>query len=305
MNEPCLLDLSKAALVNRYLAAYPPVISEHTFTNLFAWRETKPIHLYETANTLIFLAKTGICRNDELMIMGPPAGKLNLAEVFRELGDRVIGGIRLTGTAVEGVANGSYLINPDPDNSDYVYLVRDLAELKGRAYAKKRSQARQCRKHYDCIFEPITTDNLDECENLLARWCHSRDCAGDPGLHGESRAIRTTLDHFTDFNLLGGAVRVDGTIEAFSIGERLNRDTAVCHFEKAMPEINGLNQLVNQWFAKYCLTGFKYINREQDLGIPGLRQAKESYHPDHLVEKFEVLRDSVAERANIKPIRNI
>ena len=79
-------------------------------------------------------------------------------------------------------------------------------------------------------------------------------------------------------------------IQAFALGERLNKSTAVWHFEKALPEINGLSQLVNQWFAKECLAEFEFVNREQDLGIPGLRQAKESYYPDHLVEKMTVFR---------------
>lgn len=302
MNEPAALDLSHRNLVNRYLTDYPPEISEHTFTNLFAWRRTKPVWLYETAGTLIFLTRTEICRRDELLILGPPPGRLTLTESFRKPGNKVIGAVRITGAASGGLDSGSYSIKPDRANSDYVYLVRDLAELEGRNYAKKRSHIKHCLNAYDCVFERISARNLDECRDLLVRWCRSRRCAEDPGLDGESEAIRTTLDHFSEFNLLGGAIRVDGRIEAFSIGEGLNKTTAVCHFEKAMPGINGLNQLINQWFAKHCLGGFRYINREQDLGIPGLRRAKESYHPDHLVEKFEVLRKSVAARRGLRPI---
>ena len=302
MSEPVILDIYKVALVNKYLADYPPLISEHTFTNLFAWSETKPIWLYEKNGSLVFLTRTGICRNDELMVLGPVAGKLPLVEVFRALSDRVVGGIRLTESAVEKLDQGDFLTKKDRDNFDYVYQVKELAELKGRNYAKKRSHVKHCMENHDCRFELISERNLDDCRDLLDRWCGSRRCEEDPGLHGESGAIRTTLDHFNDFKLLGGAIRVDGRIEAFAIGERLNQDTAVCHFEKAMPEINGLNQLINQWFAKNCLNGFKYVNREQDLGIPGLRQAKESYHPDHLVEKFEVIRKSVAGRKVPEPI---
>ncbi|MHB1014773.1 MAG: phosphatidylglycerol lysyltransferase domain-containing protein, partial [Desulfurivibrionaceae bacterium] len=76
-----------------------------------------------------------------------------------------------------------------------------------------------------------------------------------------------------------------------TVGEELNPSTAVCHFEKAMPQFHGLAQLINQWFAKNNLADFAYINREQDLGIPGLRKAKESYFPERLVEKVRIVLD--------------
>ena len=81
---------------------------------------------------------------------------------------------------------------------------------------------------------------------------------------------------------------VDGKIQAFAIGERLNPTTAVVHFEKANPELRGMYQLINHWFARNELSEYPYVNREQDLGIEGLRKAKESYHPYHMVRKFSV-----------------
>ena len=291
MNDLTALDLSQAPLTNKYLTNFPPQISEQTFTNLFAWSGTRPIWLFEVKGTLIFLIRTDICRGDELLIFGPPVGKLSLAEVFVELGNRVIGGVRLTDKDLAGLETGSsFSITTDRGNSDYVYRVSDLAELAGRNYAKKRSHVKHCLNDHDCVFEQISESNINECRDLLQRWCQSRQCDLDPGLCGEAKALQTTLEHFSNFNLLGGAIRVDGLLQAFCIGERLNRTTAVCHFEKALPGINGLSQLINQWFAKECLEEFEFFNREQDLGLPGLRQAKESYHPDHMVEKFKVFR---------------
>jgi hypothetical protein len=290
MSKLTVLDLSQADLINQYLADFPPQISEHTFTNLFAWSGTRPVWFLEVKGTLLFLIKTDICRDDELLIFGPPVGKFSLAEMFNELGDRVIGGVRLTDKDTAGLKTESFSITTDLDNSDYVYLVRDLADLAGRNYAKKRSHVKHCLNNHDCVSERISEHNIDECRDLLQRWCQSKQCDLDPSLCGEAKALQTTLDHFGDFNLLGGAIRVDGLIQALCIGERLNRTTAVCHFEKALPGINGLSQLINQWFAKECLTEFEFFNREQDLGIPGLRQAKESYHPDYMVEKFKVFR---------------
>jgi hypothetical protein len=285
------LDISSAAMVNEYLSTFPPEISELTFTNLFAWRQGRPVWLMELDETLLFLIRTDICRNEQMLVFGPPVGIQTLAEIFtnQELMG-LIGAIRVTSADLTGLPS-SFSVSEDRNNSDYVYRVADLSNLSGRRYAKKRSHIKQCLKAHDCVFEMITDQNIEECRDLLNQWCHNRQCDLDSGLCGESRAITTTLDLFDEFELLGGAVRVDGHIQAFSIGERLNDSTAVWHFEKAMPAINGLGQLINHWFTKECLQRFEFVNREQDLGIPGLRQAKESYHPDHRVDKFTVFKE--------------
>ena len=284
------LNISSADMVNEYLSAFPPVISELTFTNLFAWRQGRPVWLMDRNDTLLFLIKTDICADDQMVIFGPPVGPKTLAEILTEPELKwLIGAIRVTDDDIANLPAG-FDLSEDRNNSDYVYRVANLASLNGRKYAKKRSHIKQCLKSHDCVFEMITEQNIDECRELLSRWCNNRQCDLDPGLCGESRAISTTFDLFDEFGLLGGAIRVDGLIQAFSIGERLNDSTAVWHFEKAMPDINGLGQLINQWFALECLQGVEFVNREQDLGIPGLRQAKESYYPDHLVDKFSVFR---------------
>jgi hypothetical protein len=142
---------------------------------------------------------------------------------------------------------------------------------------------------YDCQYELITEKTVPECLAMQDRWCAARDCKTEPGLCGEYRAIEETLRHYKELPLTGCAIRIAGNIEAFTVGEALNPSTAVCHFEKAMPQFHGLAQLINQRFAKENLAEFTYVNREQDLGIPGLRKAKESYFPDHLVEKVRIV----------------
>jgi len=167
-----------------------------------------------------------------------------------------------------------------------VYRVGDLAELSGRRYHKKRNLVRRCLDAYDCQYESITGQNVAECMEMQDRWCEARRCGREPGLCAEYVAIREAFTHDEELQLIGGGVRVEGRIEAYAIGEQLGSGTAVCHFEKAMPGFGGLGQVINQWFAKYSLSEFEFVNREQDLGIPGLRQAKQSYYPHHMVEKF-------------------
>ncbi len=107
---------------------------------------------------------------------------------------------------------------------------------------------------------------------------------------GQKTAISEALAHFRELGLLGGAIEVDGRFAALSIGEPLTRDTAVIHIEIVSPCCEGLAQIMNREFVRHALKDFAFINREQDLGLPGLRRAKLSYHPHHLVEKFRLER---------------
>ncbi len=105
---------------------------------------------------------------------------------------------------------------------------------------------------------------------------------------GEWTAIGVALKDFQALNLTGGVIIVHDRVEAFTCAELLNATTAVVHLEKANPEFRGLYPAINQQFCQQAWAGVDFINREQDLGEPGLRTAKLSYHPHHLVEKFRI-----------------
>jgi len=278
------LTLADRRLVAEYLHSYPPEISEHTFTNLFIWQPYRPILFAEIGRSLVFLVKAAQ-EKGKFILFGPPAGAISIPEVFSVFGEEITGAVRIPDTAAENIPASDFGVNPDRDNADYVYRVVDLAELAGRRYAKKRNHIKQCLSTHACEYVPITAELIAECETMQENWCNTRDCGRNPGLCNEANAIAETFAHFNEFELLGGAVRVDGTIQAFAIAEELHPGTAVWHFEKAMADIPGLGQLINQWFSKYTLAGFDFANREQDLGIPGMRQAKESYYPHHMVLK--------------------
>jgi len=294
------LTLNDRNLVTQYFHRYPPEISEHTFTNLFIWQPSRPIFFTEIDNNLVFLVKSAGDEKDYLLY-GPPVGTITIPDAIKAFvssGIYAIGAVRIPDRNTVNLPSEKYVANPDRDNGDYVYLVSDLAELAGRRFSKKRNKIKQCLNSYFCEYVPITPDLIAECEAMQENWCNSRECGRNPGLCNEANAIAETFAHFEEFGLLGGAVRVDGTIKAYAIGEELHPGTAVWHFEKAMAEIPGLGQLINQWFSKYGLLDFDYVNREQDLGIPGLRQAKESYFPHHMVNK-----NSISPAAG-KPVTN-
>ena len=278
------LTLADRSLISGYLRTYPPEISEHTFTNLFIWQPSRPILFAEIEDSLVFLVNAAR-EKGKYILFGPPVGKIQIPEVFSALEQDIIGAVRIPDSAAQNLPSPGFVINPDRDNADYVYRVIDLSELAGRHYAKKRNHIKQCLGIHTCEYIPITSRLIAECETMQENWCITRDCGRNPGLCNEANAIAETFAHFNELGLLGGAVRVDGTIQAFAIAEELSPGTAVWHFEKAMADIPGLGQLINQWFSKYGLADFEYVNREQDLGIPGMRQAKESYYPHHMIPK--------------------
>jgi hypothetical protein len=279
------LTLDDRLFVTEYLRRFPPVVSELTFTNLFAWRHSRPVWIDEFKESLLFFTET----KTGLAIQGNPVGPASLAEIFREYPSRVAGADRFPKDKLPDVRPDGATVVEDRDNADYVYRREDLATLAGRHFTKKRNHINQCLAAYDCQYEMITEKTVPECLAMQNRWCAARDCKTEPGLCGEYRAIEETLLHYKELPLTGCAIRIAGNIEAFTVGEALNPSTAVCHFEKAMPQFHGLAQLINQWFAKENLGDFAFVNREQDLGIPGLRKAKESYFPDHLVEKVRIV----------------
>lgn len=292
------LSLDDRHLVSSALRSQPPMISELTFSNLFGWRQGRPVYVTEIMDSLVFLID-GADKNDARKILfGPPVGAAQPSAVLDALSNSLAGAVRMPENVTTACREIGLTVKEDRDNADYVYLKKDLAELTGRKFAKKRNQIKLCLQMHACEYEPVIADNLEECKAMQEHWCGLRNCIETPGLCSEYAAIMETLGHYEKFGLIGGAIRINGKIEAYSMGEQLTPDTAVVHFEKAMPEYQGLGQLINNWFARYGLEKFTFINREQDLGIPGLRQAKESYYPHHLVMKYTA---SLPDAAHLLP----
>ena len=283
------LTLADKPLVDATLKRQPPEISELTFTNLFCWQEKRQVSLAEHEGGLVFLAKEG-----ERSFFLPPVCMCDVKSAARAMFEHAeAAGFepaieRVPEATAEELAQAGFKVEEDRANWDYVYQVSDLALLEGRHYDGKRNFVRQALASYQCEYRRITAENVSACLTLETSWCNLRHCELDPGLEAEQRTIAECFGNWALLSLTGGAVVVDGKIQAFAIGERLNPTTAVVHFEKANPELRGMYQLINHWFARNELSEYPYVNREQDLGIEGLRKAKESYHPHHMVRKFTV-----------------
>ena len=187
-----------------------------------------------------------------------------------------------------------YRFMSDRGHSDYIYLLENLSFLKGKKYHKKKNHLNSFIKNNEFTYEAISSENIVECIDMKNRWLAAREVMS-PSLGVESAAIEYALNNFEKFGFVGGLIRVGGVVKAFTLGERLLEDTFVTHFEKAEDDIRGLYTIINQQFAEKMLLGnYTYVNREEDMGIEGLRQAKMTYNPEMIYDKYVALRKTVS-----------
>lgn len=191
---------------------------------------------------------------------------------------------------------GIFEIDGIRDRYDYVYETERLATLKGKKLSAKRNHINRFIEKYEWSYERITYTNKELCWEMEQNWfdLHMQESGVEKReLEAEKQAIRTALDYFEELNFTGGILKADGKVVAFTIGEQLNEDTMVVHFEKAYPDMQGAFQMINREFAANNCKGMKYINREEDTGDPGLRKAKLSYYPDLFAKKYYAIESDI------------
>lgn len=182
-----------------------------------------------------------------------------------------------------------FSITPNRDRSDYVYNIKELIELSGRKYHKKKNHLNQFLQTYpDFEYQSIDSSNKHRVLDVWKKWFFAQGEVSD-GLKSENIGIIDALNHYESLGLKGGFVSVEDNIIAFSFGEVINSEMAVIHIEKADFNYHGAYQIINQQLLLNEFSSYLYANREEDLGIEGLRRAKMSYNPVFLVEKFEAI----------------
>ncbi|GAB6097475.1 hypothetical protein JCM14469_37290 [Desulfatiferula olefinivorans] len=187
-----------------------------------------------------------------------------------------------------------FTVNEDPDLSDYIYTARDLADLKGNRYAKKRNLIHQFLKsHVDekrVTLHAMTEGDIPGCLAFLDHWSRDRDIdpTADTWAAMEWKASENAVRTIGRLGYTGLVLKIDGEIRAFGIGSRLTAQLGGFHFEKADPQIKGLYQYFDQQCARRLFDGLPLINKECDMGETGLRQSKRSYHPVEMVTAWEM-----------------
>ena len=179
-------------------------------------------------------------------------------------------------------------VSEQTDFADYLYLASDLIQLGGKRYSGQRNQISQFKRGVEAwSFAPLTAGNLEAVEEFFTRTYLSLAGAGDTERE-ENRRVLEVLQNLDRYGMVGGVLAADGAVVGFSLGEIVN-DTLFTHIEKADRSCKGAYQmLVNQFAAAYGGGDVTYINREEDMGDPGLRRAKQAYHPVELLKKYVV-----------------
>lgn len=283
------LDIDSMAVFDKYLKnKYEN--SETSFPNLYIWND-----FYNTmyAEEEGFLVVLNTSQNGKIHCYMPygegdmPVLLARLKEYVNSKGQP----LRITNACPEvaGLIKALYpeaLVRENVDFNDYVYLTESLINLSGKALHAKKNHLNKFKSSYEYTYRTLTKDDFEECISLASCLILKSRMEDSFSYHAEIGSIEKAFGHFDELGLCGGVIVIDGKIRAFTVGEALTEECALIHIEKADTSYNGIYAAINNEFVKNRWADFKYINREEDMGICGLRKAKLSYKPHHMVRKY-------------------
>ncbi len=292
------ITLADKATIESYTLRSEVRNCDLSFANMFCWQRSYDSSWAEVDGFLVIRFR--IDGGDKLGYMQPIGrdGSLGFARIIPELardahfcGDRlrVIGVTREGGESLQSEYSSAFALYSDPNFEDYIYERESLRTLTGKRLQPKRNHINQFERRYpDYEYRPLTSEYFAEALALDCRW---RKSHGDPcsDTIPERNAMLRAFDHFEELGLRGGALFVEGRMIAFTYGSQINHDTFCTHVEKGEAEYMGCYAVINKLFAESLPEGFRYINREEDLGIEGLRRAKASYYPSIMQEKYTAI----------------
>jgi hypothetical protein len=233
--------------------------------------------------------------DEERMAYMQPVGKGNIKDILEVLiADAAMGGERFLMLGVcaevkaelETVLPDRLVYSGNRDYFDYIYRRQDLATLTGKRYQPKRNFINRFKKEYAYRYAPLTPDTLGDCLLLETEWQkENTERKGEEAVE-EYQAVTFALNHFEELGLTGGVLYVNDKVAAFTYGMPINGDVFGVHAEKADLSVVGAYPMINCEFANRIPEQYTYINREEDLGIAGLRKAKLSYYPEIILDKY-------------------
>lgn len=283
-------ELSDRELLNSYIRRQHTSSCDYTFANIYLWSRHYKVDYAIVNDMAVFRNQAaGYSFAFPLGEEGQLKGTVEaLMEYCRELGSpfqlHIVTEEQFA--LLEKYFPGMFEIQYDRDAADYVYEAQKLASLSGKKYHGKKNHVNKFQRTYgDWSYEHITDENVEECFQMALEWRRMNGCEEDVEKNAEMCVTLNSLRLMKELKLRGGLLRAGGRVVAFSIGEPLNEDTLVVHIEKAFADVPGAYPMINQQFVLHEAEGFTYVNREEDTGAEGLRQAKLSYHPAFMVEK--------------------
>jgi hypothetical protein len=289
------ITLEDRGIIDYYLKKKEYRSCELVFANLFLWSRFFPTEYAIIEETLVFQS---IREGGDVSITFPAGDRVSVRKAM----DRMIKHFEANNLPVFmhlvqapefELLNQWYPqrfeIEYSRDLADYVYETEKLTTLAGKKLHGKRNHINRFRELYpNWSYERLSRDNVEECFQMGLQWRTEHECEYDPERRAEMCVSLNALRLFEELSLIGGVLKVNGEVVAFTIGEPLNSEMFVVHIEKAFPNVQGAYPMINQQFVTNELQAYRYINREEDTGAEGLRKAKLSYRPVFLLEKGKV-----------------
>lgn len=281
-------------IYKKYISENTLFSCENPFVNLLVWQRAYENMISIKNETLFLKSGTG-----EDMMFRLPIGKdreKGLQEIFDYCSPNKpnfwICEDEIKNSLPE-IIKKTYNFYESRDDFDYIYLSCELATLKGKKYHSKRNHISAFSKKYDWHYEKVSKENINDVLVCAEKWYGERE--EDKNLQFEKDGLKLILSNFEKFELIGGAIYIENKVVAFTVGTQLNKNVFVTHIEKALSDYSEAYTLINFEFAKNELSQYKYINREDDMGIEGVRKAKLSYKPEILLKKYYCIPKSETE----------
>lgn len=270
------------------------------FANIYCWQDTYRSEIAECDGFLLVRFRYGGGETGYMQ----PVGSGSVRNIVSALADDAAArgsALRIVGMTPEWKAEiekefpDLFAFSSPRSLCDYIYLSSDLATLQGRRYQPKRNHVNRFTSQYAYRYEPLSETNMPDCMELNRKWQVLRN-DGSSSEQAEQAAMQRAFAHFDELGLRGGVLYADDRIAAFTYGSAIDGETFCTHVEKVDTEIDGAGAMINRLFAQSLADEYRYINREEDLGLEGLRFSKLSYHPTILLEKISARMLTTRER---------
>ena len=291
------ITLSDKEWVDARLAEDDRNACEYTFANNFIWRNAYQVEVAEVCGCLVirFQEDGAYCYSYPVGVGDKKAAIEQLLLECKNAGRKLHMSPLSDADRRQMLAwfPGQFLITAERADFDYIYSREKLATLAGKKLHGKRNHIARFKDGDDWSYEPMTAENLEECRQMTYTWIKMRSDKWNEEMEQEIMVLHEAFDHKEELGLIGGVLRKAGEIVAFTMGERLNSNTFVVHFEKAYPDMQGAYPMINQQFVQHVCGEYEYVNREEDTGDLGLRKAKMSYYPEILLKKYVAVESDV------------
>ena len=265
-------------------------ICDLSFTNLFLWSFGENTE-YEIENNVLTIRS--FYKGKEYYFMPLPKEETteNIEEMKRKINkliDKKVPIHYFNEYWYEKLKDDFPCLKEKRDYEDYIYSFESLSTLKGRHYSKKKNRVANFKRNYDFVYESITKENIHEVIKFQKKWFNLYSDSNEEILRNENTGILEILNNWDKLNIKGGLLKVNNEVIAYTLGEKITQNTVLIHIEKALIDYVGSYQAINMFYLEKEWENIEYVNREDDFGDEGLREAKMSYKPLYLLKKYSI-----------------